>query len=220
MAVRLLIPTAALLAAWSYLSVWVPHPVAGLKVLGVDLLTFCKLFTGAQIPWPWQNPTFFVLPLAMTSLTLSQLGWFADAPGHWHRAVVWNVRLALWIASLYVALQILPLDWKPSNLFWTSNLLQTAGFAFCTGFALLAPLTSPLMTGLARWWIPPAALAAATAHAAFLVAYLPEFARLYRQPLQPGPGFYGTALGLAVLIIASIASRPRPVDHLEWRKQR
>lgn len=211
MAVRWLIPAAALLVAWGYLSVWVSHPVAGLKVLGVDLLTFCKLFTGAQIPWPWQNPAFFVLPLAVASLTLSQLGWFADAPGQWHRAVVWSVRLVMWLASLYVALQILPLDWKPSNLLWTSNLLQTAGFAFCTGLALLAPLTSPPLTAWARWWLPPAALSAATAHAAFLVAYLPEFARLYRQPLQPGPGFYEMALGLAVLIIAAITSRPRTV---------
>ncbi len=220
MVVRLLIPTAALLAAWGYLSVWVPHPVAGLKVLGVDLLTFCKLFTGAQIPWPWQNPVFFVLPLATTSLTLSQLGWLADAPDDWHRAVVWSGRLALWIASLYIALQILPLDWQPSNLLWTSNLLQTAGFAFCTGCALLAPLTAPALTSLARWWLPPAALAAATAHAAFLVAYLPEFARLYRQPLQPGPGFYGMALGLAVLMVAALVSRPRTTTHLERRNRR
>lgn len=220
MTVRLLIPAAALLAAWGYLSVWVPHPTAGLKVLGVDLLTFCKLFTGAQIPWPWQNPVFFVLPLVTASLGLSQLGWFADAPAHWHRTVVWSVRLTLWIASLYAALQILPLDWKPSNLLWTSNLLQTAGFAFCTGCALLAPLTAPTLTALARWWLPPAALAAATAHVAFLVAYLPEFARLYRQPLQPGPGFYGMALGLAVLIVAAIASRPRTTIHPERRNRR
>jgi hypothetical protein len=220
MAVRLLMPAAALLVTWGYFSVWVPHPVAGLKVLGVDLLTFCKLFTGAQIPWPWQNPAFFVLPLAAASLTLSQLGWLADAPGHWHRAVVWSMRLAFWLASLYAALQILPLDWKPSNLFWTSNLLQTAGFAFCAGFALLSPLTSPPLTALARWWLPPAALAAAMAHVAFLVAYLPEFARLYRQPLEPGPGFFGMALGLAVLIIAAIANRPRTDNSLEWRNQR
>ena len=219
MAVRLLIPGAALLVAWGYFSVWVPHPVAGLKVLGVDLLTYCKLFTGAQIPWPWQNPAFFVLPLVTASLALSQLGWLADAPGHWRRAAVWCVRLAFWTASLYVALHILPLDWKPSNLLWTSNLLQTVGFAVCTGLALLAPLTAPVLTALARWWLPPAGLAAVAAQAAFLTAYLPEFARLYRRPLEPGPGFYLMTLGVALLVFAAIAGRPNTLNRIEARNQ-
>lgn len=199
----------ALTWTWGMHAVWIRHDVAGLAVLGLDYLTFIKILPAEDF-LGWQRAAFvWSLPLAVASVLTSQLpwatGWLPAGPA----GLKWISRLALTLVAGYTALQILPLDWSPGNLFVPTNRVQTLSFLICTGLALWAPLSGPWLTRQAHWWLPAAAVGCLPAVALAHFVYLPYFAHLYRQALTPGPGPL-LVTAASVLILTASVSRHLP----------
>lgn len=194
----------ALLLGSGFLSVWIPHEVAGLAILGVDFLTYVKLLPGMELTSAVKSPLVWSLPLVTSSLVVSQGAWCCALPAGRLRVWALMLRLIAWSAALYFALQILPLDWLPSNLLWRSNLMQTAGTALCVALAFTAPVSGSFLMAHGHFWIPWLSLGTVTTAVWLRNPYLPWFSELYRQTLDMGYGPPVMLAGAVTLIALQI----------------
>lgn len=194
----LLIGSAALGAGMH--GIWIRHDAPGLAVLGIDFLTYIKL-----LPWQdfanWQrSPWVWSWPLVICSVLTGQLPWAAGWLPGLRLVPIWISRLLLALAAGYAAIQILPLDWAPGNLFQRGNMAQTLCAAFSFGLLILAPLTGPALIRWAKWWLPLAAFGCAPAFLLGLRVYQPYMEQMYLQDLRTGLGLPIAVLGAAVLL--------------------
>lgn len=188
-----------------YLLLWIPHEVAGLAILGIDFLTYIKLLPADRLPAWSRMPLLWSLPLVTASVTLGQVIWWPSwrlFRTGWRE---WLFRIPVSVLALYLALQILPLDWAPGNLFWPTNRIQTICATGCAGLVCLGPVTSTLIMNQARLWLPWLSLSALGTLAAGQQIYLPFFEALYRQELSPGPGPFVLMAGALLLATTSLA---------------
>ncbi len=193
----------SLLWFWGMHTVWIQHAVAGLAVLGLDYLTYIKILPAEDFAG-WHRAAFiWSLPLVASSTLTSQLAWAHGRLRNGSAGFQWISRLALTLVSSYTAIQILPLDWSPSNLWISPNRVQTLSFLLCAGLIMVAPLTGPWLLRRGRWWLPVVATGCFPAVALGHFVYLPYFAHLYRQELAPGPGpLFVIAASVLVLTVS------------------
>ena len=188
--------------AWGMHTIWIQHDVAGLAVLGLDYLTYIKLLPGEDFP-NWQRAAIvWCWPLVAASILGSQQAWGKVWLQQYPAVLRWLSRSVMAFVSGYTALQILPLDWSPSNLFLASNLVQTGSFLICSGFILWAPLTGPWLMQRWQYWLPVAALGCLPAVALSQYIFLPYFASLYRQELTSGAGPF-FVMAASILLLAT-----------------
>lgn len=199
--------------AWGMHTIWIEHDVAGLAVLGLDYLTYIKLLPREDFP-NWQRAAIvWSWPLAAASILGSQLAWGKAWLQQSPAVLMWVSRSFMAFVSGYLALQILPLDWSPRNLFVDSNLVQTISFLICGGFILWAPLTGLWLMQRWQYWLPVAALGCLPAVALSQFVFLPYFRILYRQDLMSGAGpFFVIAASVLVLVTSLFQHRQARLD--------
>ncbi len=189
----------ALMTLAAYFGPWVPHPVAGLVVSGLDLGEYVKFLPpviNGEISI-WREG--FYLPLVTVSLALSLCAFRCELAYH---AAVRALLLAL---AGVAALNMLPPAWTPGLLRTPEFRLQTAAIAAC----LSALLASPLLALLPRW--TPAlfvtALSTATLYFAIIQfsRVLPAIEALYNQDIQHGWGFWLLPVGVILLAASTLA---------------
>ncbi len=189
----------ALMTLAAYFGPWVPHPVAGLVVSGLDLGEYVKFLPpviNGEISI-WREG--FYLPLVTVSLALSLCAFRRELAYH---AAVRALLLAL---AGVAALNMLPPAWTPGLLRTPEFRLQTAAIAAC----LSALLASPLLALLPRW--TPAlfvtALSTATLYFAIIQfsRVLPAIEALYNQDIQHGWGFWLLPVGVILLAASTLA---------------
>ncbi len=179
--------------ALGYWGAWLPHPAAGLNILGIDLAEFVKFVPevrAGQIP---MRREVFYAPLVTLSLGLALL------------ATIRRPRLALPLRLFLLALAIPPsLAMLPPA--WTPALMRTAEFRQQT-FAILLLLGAVLLAPLWRRYLPDWArgiLFVALAYLPFpaIAAFqrlLPALTVLYSHDVAPGRAFYLLGLGAGLM---------------------
>ncbi|HEY52437.1 MAG TPA: hypothetical protein G4N94_03170 [Caldilineae bacterium] len=186
------------LLALGYWGAWLPHPAAGLNILGIDLAEYVKFVpevTSGQIPI--KREVFFY-PLLSLAVGLILLGTI-------HRPA-----LPLWLRAIFVvlaaptALAMLPPAWTPALLRTPEFRQQTLTIVFL----LLAALFSPLIHRyLPDWWRGALLVLLGAIPFQALIAYtslLPALEKLYQQPLEPGTAYYLVAAGAILLGLGGI----------------
>jgi len=189
------------MAVWG---AWLPHDVAGLVILGIDLPEFVKFMPEVQSGViSVQRETFF-LPLVSLVGTMLLLG-------TWRRLSLW-LRGLLVVRAVPVILAMLPPAWTPWLLKQPEFSNQMRSMAALALALLLSPLWLRLPERLrALLWVVVGLLPWAALRA--YVALLPALSELYHQPLTYGAGFYATlagallALGTGVLLGAGAGNR-------------
>ena len=190
--------------SWGYLTVWIPHDVAGLAVLGIDFLTFIKFLPPESLPQIVRLSWWWCLPLLTTIVTLNQTIWCLPQMPESLRHLKWPCQFIMTIFCFFLCLHALPLDWQPENLLWPSNLVQTAVFTVGVGLTGVGPLTSKTLIKRLHWWLPVLSLASLVTIPFAFFYFVPFFSSLYGQTLMPGPGFYLTLVGGLALVGLSI----------------
>lgn len=194
----LVLAVGLLLLALGYWGRWLAHPVAALNILGVDLAEYVKFVVevrSGQIPLV--REVFFapVLALAFGLILL---------------ATVQRPRLLLWLRIVLLALAI-PIALSMLPPAWTPALLRTPEFrdqVIYIALTLLGVALSPLLRRHLPDWLRGLGfvLLGILGYQA-LPAYwsvLPALSNLYGHVVSPGPGFYLTAAGLALLAIGGV----------------
>ncbi len=189
----LIIAAGLLLLALGYWGAWLPHPAAGLNILGIDLPEYVKFVpevTSGQIPIKRE---IFFYPLLSLAIGLILLGTIQrPALPRWLRTI--GVLLAV-----PTALAMLPPAWTPALLRTPEFRLQVLYILFL----LLAVLLSPLIYRyLSDWWRGAMLVLAGIIPFQALSAYnrlLPALEKLYQQPLKSGVAYYLVAVGALLL---------------------
>lgn len=186
-----------LLLAVGVWGAWLPHKVAGLVILGVDLAEYVKFVPEVQSgAIPMARELFFLPQVALVgSLVLL-------ASTRRVRLPLW-ARLLLAVLAVPVILSMLPPAWTPWLLKQPEFARQMRLMAALFAFVLLAPLWQRLgelpraglwlAVGLAPWW----ALRA-------YVALQPALENLYHHPLPFGLGFYATLAGALLALFTAL----------------
>ncbi len=185
----LIIAAGLLLLALGYWGAWLPHPAAGLNILGIDLPEYVKFVpevTSGQIPIKRE---IFFYPLLSLAIGLILLGTIQrPALPRWLRTI--GVLLAV-----PTALAMLPPAWTPALLRTPEFRLQVVYILFL----LLAVLFSPLIHRyLSDWWRGAMFVLAGAIPFQALSAYnrlLPALEKLYQHPLESGVAYYLVAVG-------------------------
>ena len=181
------------LLALGYWGAWLPHPAAGLNILGIDLPEYVKFVpevTSGQIPIKREIFFYPLLALAMGLILLGTIQ--RPALPRWLRSV--PVLLAV-----PTALAMLPPAWTPALLRTPEFRLQVTYILFL----LLAVLLSPLIHRyLSDWWRGAMLVLVGVIPFQALSAYnrlLPALEKLYQQPLESGVAYYLVAIGAILL---------------------
>ncbi len=119
----LAITLAGLIGLIGYYGPWVPHKVAGLVVIGLDLAEYVKFipeFASGKITF---RREIFYLPLFAASLGASLLASRRVLP-------TWS-RWLIAVLAIPLALAILPPAWSPGILLQAEFRLQTLAIVFC-----------------------------------------------------------------------------------------
>lgn len=181
-----------------YFGPWVPHRAAGLVITGLDLGEYVKFLPGVAGGQIAIRREVFYLPLVATSAGATLLaGRRTLVPG-------WG-RILLAVAAIPVALAMLPPAWTPATLLLSEFRLQTAAIAVCLLLVPGVAVTRHLPRWLALGLIALLAVAAAIAPASAFLRVLPAIRDLYRQPLQPGWGYFAAIAGYLLLAVISLA---------------
>jgi hypothetical protein len=184
---------AILLTLAGYWGPWVPHPVSGLVVTGLDLGEYVKFLPqvrGGQIAL-WREG--FYLPLVAVSLAASVAA-FQERLRYW-----WLLRALLLALAVIAALNLLPPAWDQGTFTNPEFRQQMIALGLC----LFVMGTSPLWALVPRWatagsvvvlslgalWFPLRGF--------FLV--LPPIRELYQEPLAVGWGLIVMVIGLLLL---------------------
>lgn len=194
--VRWLLPGAGLLALAGYFGPWVPHPVAGLVVIGLDLGEYVKFLPGVRSGEVVLWREGFYLPLVTVSLAFSSA---AFQPALRYR---WPVRIGLLALAAVAALNLLPPAWSPAVLRAPEFRQQVLALAGCLAAVAVSPFLALLprmvlalgligLSSAALWW-----------PVRQFLRILPGVSDLYHQALSPGWGFYLTIVGLVLMIAA------------------
>lgn len=195
---RWLLPGGVLLTLCGYFGPWVPHPVAGLVIPGLDLGEYVKFLAPVQRGEisVWREG--FYLPLLAVSLIASL---YAFDRGFRYG---WPVRMLLVSVAIVAALNMLPPAWTPALLRTAEFRLQTYALTLClaamAGSPLLALIPRTVRSGVALFLIG----AAIWWPLRDFWRVLPHIRSLYSQPLAPGWGLYTMCVGLAVVAITII----------------
>jgi hypothetical protein len=181
-----------------YWGAWLPHPAAGLNILGIDLPEYVKFVpevTSGQIPIKREVFFYPLLSLAMGLILLGTIK---------RPALPLWLRVILVVLAAPTALAMLPPAWTPA-------LLRTPEFRQQTlyiGFLLLAVLFSPLIHRyLSDWWRGAILVLLGAIPFQALIAYtslLPALEKLYQQPLESGIAYYLVAAGAILLGLGGV----------------
>lgn len=185
--------TAALLVGLAgYLMAWVPHPSPALRIAGLDLGEYVKFLPEVRAGQMRIVRELFYLPLFAGSLALLFAAWWTK--GWWR----WPARAVGGVASLGVALLMLPPVWTPATLFRGEFQVQGIALLLC----LVAALGSPALT-IQKFRravsLPLASLciAAATIPLAQFLWVHPALEKVYGSSLPVGPGAWLNLLGFS-----------------------
>ncbi|MDW8268872.1 MAG: hypothetical protein RMN24_06870 [Anaerolineae bacterium] len=202
--------------AIGYWGAWLPHPAAGLAILGLDLAEYVKFVPEVRSGHIALTREVFYNPLISLALGLLVLGTLRGV------RLPWWLRLGLVLLAVPVALSMLPPAWTPTSL-------RAPEFRRQTTVMLLLLAAVPLSPLLQRHVPDPirglALLALAVLPVPAIVGFLrllPALERLYNRPLQPGAALYLTGLGALLLAVAGwlLLSGGRPFAFRLTRRAR
>ncbi len=187
-----------------YVGPWVPHPVAGLVVTGLDLgeyVKFLPVVRGGQITL-WRAG--FYLPLVTISLAASLVAFqphrIQRLKSYW--AASWLLRLLLLLLAIVAALNLLPPAWNQSTFTNPEFRQQIGALLLCLGIMATSPLWALLPRVLTATVVILLAVGALWFPTRDFLQVLPAIQALYQQPLSPGRGLYLMNSGLLLLIAA------------------
>lgn len=143
---RWLLPVAGLLILAGYFGPWVPHAVAGLVVLGLDLGEYVKFLPTVRSGEVTLWRESFYLPLIAVSLAFSS----AAFRPLWRYS--WLVRIMLLGVATVAALNLLPPAWSPAVLRTPEFRQQVLALVVCLGAVAFSPflaLVHYIITALA-----------------------------------------------------------------------
>lgn len=191
----LLAPLAFTLILVGYLTVWLPHPTAGLSLLGIELgewLQFLPEVAFGQAPV--SRNLFYLPPITLgLGIALSTVYW----PSTWR---TWLTRL-LAIAAAWMAFPPIPVILQSSPSKWrlrVGAILLVIIVALLCGWLKRLPswATALLMVaiGVAGAYIPTNAF----------LAMRPILSNWYASPISIGIGVYLTLLGHILLSVAAL----------------
>ena len=185
-----------------YLMVWLPQPVVGLSLMGLEMGEWVKFLPQVQAgDLPDRN--FFYLP--PITLSLMMIVWTAGWPNR--RWQSWAARGLAVLVSLLAFPAVEAIRFEPADQ-WLLRLLLIA-FVILTAFLTplahhLPPILSPLLLlvlaslgGLLPVW-------------AYLVMR-PVIAQLLRTEIGIGPGIWLTVAGQLLVVLVSLWLLLRPV---------
>ncbi|NOX64162.1 MAG: hypothetical protein GXP42_19835 [Chloroflexi bacterium] len=187
-----------LLLFLGYWRPWLPHPAAGLNILGVDLPEYVKFIPEVRYGQTPVNRLVFFGPLLALAFGLVLLASLQRS------STPWWLRTGLAAAAIPTALAMLPPAWTP-------GLLRTPEFRTQTMYIGLVILVA-LLTPLWRRWLPDRIRGLLFALLALppiqsLLAYeklLPALEKLYAHPLSPGAAYYLVGFGAACLFLGGL----------------
>jgi len=194
---RWLWPAASLFTLFGYFRPWVPHPVAGLAILGLDLGEYVKFLPpgeGGGLPL-WREG--FYIPLFAVAIACSLLS---------HRktyAYPFWLRLALVLLGVVATLNILPPAWSPAVLRTAEFRIQTIAIAGSLVLLVLSPILAHLPSLLTYATIALVSAAGIWFPLTGFLQVLPRISALYGHALRPGWALIITLAGLTLLIFSS-----------------
>ena len=201
MSARAVVATLAvglLLLAVGYWGAWLPHPAAGLNILGVDLAEYVKFIPEVKSGRVAVTREVFYLPLVSLALGLILLG------------TIRRPTLPRWLRFLLIALAV-PVALAMLPPAWTPGLLPTPEFrkqTVCIVLLLTTAALSPLLYRfLPDWGRGVFYLALAFLPLPALLSFQslrPALETLYRQPVSVGLAVYLVATGAIMLAVAGI----------------
>jgi uncharacterized membrane protein YidH (DUF202 family) len=184
--------------ASGYWGAWLPHPAAGLAILGLDLAEYVKFVPEVRSGHIALRREVFYNPLITLALGLIGLGTLRAL-----RLPRW-LRVSLVLLAVPVALSMLPPAWTPASLRTPEFRLQTTVMALLLAAVPLAPLLYRYVPDPIRGLV---LLVLAVLPVPAIVGFLrllPALERLYHRPLQPGPALYLTGVGAVLIAIAGL----------------
>ena len=191
----LLLPLGLFLLFLGYWRPWLPHPAAGLNILGIDLPEYVKFVPEVRYGQIPLNRLVFFGPLLSLALGLILLA------GIRRPALPWWLSALLAAAAIPTALAMLPPAWTPSLLRTPEFRTQTIYIALIILAALLTPLWRRLLPDRLRGLL---FMALGLLPFQSLLAYqklLPALEKLYAHPLAAGAAYYLVGLGAAALFV-------------------
>ena len=194
---RWLWPSASLITLVGYFRPWVPHRVAGLAILGLDLGEYVKFLPpGDRGGIPIWREGFYV-PLFAVALACSLLS---------HRrayAYPFWLRLALVLLGVIATLNMLPPAWSPAVLRTPEFRLQTVAIVASLVLLALSPVLALLPSLLTYTFIAVISAAGIWFPLSGFLQALPRISALYGHALRPGWALILTVAGLLLLLVTS-----------------
>lgn len=181
------------LLAMGYWGAWLPHPAAGLNILGIDLPEYVKFVPAVQTGQISLDRLIFFAPLLALALGFILVGTLRR-PG----LPTW-LRVLVVLLAIPTALAMLPPAWTPPLLRTPEFRNQTLWIAMIVVLVALSPLLRRFLPDAVRGMILVSlALFVFPALTAYL-KLLPALATLYGTAVKPGAAFYLVAAGAACL---------------------
>lgn len=184
--------------AVGYWGAWLPHPAAGLAILGLDLAEYVKFVPEVRSGQIALTREVFYNPLIALALGLIVLGTLREVglPG-------W-LRWGLVLLAAPVTLAMLPPAWTPASLRTPEFRRQTTVMLLLLAAVPLTPLFHRYVPNPVRSVILLVLAALPLPAMVGFVRLLPALERLYNRPLQPGAALYLTGLGSLLLAVAGL----------------
>ena len=186
------------LLALGYWGAWLPHPAAGLNILGIDLPEYVKFVPAVQTGQISLDRLIFFAPLLALALGLILVGTLRrpDLPA-------W-LRVPVVLLAIPTALAMLPPAWTPPLLRTPEFRAQTLWIGMIVVLAALSPLLRRFLPDAVRGIVFVAlALFVFPALAAYL-RLLPALETLYGTAVKTGAAFYLVAAGAVCLGIGGL----------------
>lgn len=200
----ILAPLAFTLIIVGYLTVWLPHPTAGLTLLGIELgewLQFLPEVAYGQAPV--SRNLFYLPPITLgLSIALLTVYW----PSRWQ---TWLMRL-LAIAAAWMAFPPIPVILQQDPSKWR---LRLGAIVLVIVVAAFGGWLKRLPSWLIAIDIIALGIAGAIIPTYAFLAMRPILSHWYASAINIGPGVYLTALGHLLLILVGITQlRNRPLQ--------
>lgn len=181
------------LIAFGYWGAWLPHPAAGLNILGIDLAEYVKFVPEVRSGQISLRREIFYAPLVSLSLGLVFLATIRRP------RLALALRLILLALAIPTALAMLPPAWTPALLRTPEFRQQTIAIVLLLAAVLLAPLWRRFLPDWGRGilfvilaYLPFPAIAA-------FQRLLPALTALYNRPLASGSAIFLLGLGAGLL---------------------
>lgn len=199
LAARWLLPLGLALIFVGYLAVWLPHPVAGLRLIGLEMGEWVKFLPAVHGGQLWVSRVwFYVPPLTLgVLLALDTVDW----PARWQ---TWLARLLAALAAT-LALPALPVIMNEPRGEWLLRVILVALVG------ALALLVGAFGARLPAAWVAGAMLAVTLVGALLpTTAYLvmrPVIVDLLQKPVGIGVGVWLTLAGHLLVAVAVLGRR-------------